>query len=106
MSFVIRKGDLVKITTGKDKGKTGKVLEMRPKTDRLVVEGVNLVTRHRKPRRNGEKGQKLVKPSAINKSSVMLICGSCGKPTRVGFALEENGLKNRICKKCGKGVTQ
>lgn len=99
-----RKGDSVKVLTGKDRGKTGKVLEVSHKNNRVLVEGVNLVTRHRRPRRMNEKGQKITKPSFIHPSNLMLMCSNCGKPTRVGANVAENGEKSRVCKKCKRTV--
>lgn len=97
----IRKGDQVKVLAGKDRGKTGKVLEVIPKENRVVVEGLNIRVRFSRPKKQGEKGQRLELPAAMNTSKVMLICPSCGKPTRVGHEVTANG-KSRKCKQCGK----
>jgi large subunit ribosomal protein L24 len=97
----IKKGDTVKILAGKEKGKSGKVLQVFPKDNRLSVEGLNIHVRFSRPKRKGEKGQRLELPAAMNASKVMLICPSCGKPTRVGHNVTENGI-SRKCKKCGK----
>jgi len=95
----IKKGDKIKVLAGKDRGKTGKVLEVRPENERVVIEGVNLVWKHMRPRRGGEKGQKIQKPASLHLSSVALVCNKCGQATRVGFKVVEN-KKTRLCQKC------
>jgi len=95
----IKKGDKVLIIGGKDRTKIGQVLKVLPKNNKLIIEGLNLVTRHIKPRKSGEKGQKLKIPSPIDVSNVKIICPKCKKPTRIGFQREKN-KKVRICKKC------
>lgn len=99
----IKKGDSVKVLTGRDKGKTGKVLEVFPKDNRLVIEGLNIRVRFSKPKKRGEKGQRLELPAAMDASKVMLICVSCGKPTRIGHEVTQNG-NLRKCKHCGKAT--
>lgn len=98
----IRKGDTVLIISGKDRGKKGKVLEALPKEGRILVEGVNLMKKHRKPKKTGEKGQIIQLPKPIDVSNVKLTCPKCGKPTRIGHKLTEDKKKYRICKKCGQ----
>jgi large subunit ribosomal protein L24 len=95
----IRKGDQVQILSGKDRGKKGKVLYSYPKKGKVVVEGMNLAKRHRRPRKEGEKGQRVEVPSPIDVSNLMLICPRCGKGTRIGYKIE-NEKKFRLCKKC------
>ena len=95
----VKKGDNVIVIAGKDKGKKGKVVKSLPKDERVVVEGVNIRKRHVKPRRQGEKGQIIEKPSPIHVSNVMVVCSKCNKPTRIGYKLHKDG-KSRICKKC------
>ena len=95
----IKKGDKVLIIGGKDRTKIGQVLKVLPKNNKLIIEGLNLVTRHIKPRKSGEKGQKLKIPSPIDVSNVKIICPKCKKPTRIGFQREKN-KKVRICRKC------
>lgn len=95
----IKKGDKVKILKGKDAGKIGKVVEARPKENKVLVEGLNLVWKHLRPRRAGEKGQKIQVPKPIDVSNVMLVCPKCSEPTRVGF-FQDQGKKVRQCKKC------
>ena len=99
----IRKGDTVKVLSGKEKGKSGKVLEVFPKRMRVAVEGLNIRVRFSKPKRQGEKGQRLELPAAMPVSKVMMVCPHCGKPTRVGRELTANGIL-RKCKKCGKAI--
>jgi len=104
----IKKGDNVKILKGKDNNKTGKVLQVLKsiKNTRIVVEGLNLRYKHLRPKRSGEKGQRIMFPAPMNISNVQLICPKCGKPTRVGFKIREGKSevskekKSRVCKKC------
>ncbi len=96
----IKKSDKVKIIAGKDRGKEGKILEVFPEEKRVVVEGLNLVVKHVRPRRGGEKGQRIQFPAPLRASNVMLVCNKCNKLTRVGYKILENGKKVRMCKKC------
>ena len=99
MSLIrIKKGDNVQMLIGKDKGKTGSVIEVR-KDGRIVVAKLNLVKKHVRPKKQGEKGQIIDIPRAVNPSNVMLVCGSCKKASKVG-SKEENNQKVRFCKKC------
>lgn len=95
----IRKDDNVLVMTGKDRGKSGKVLQVLPKSGMVVVQSLNLRKRHQRPRRQGEKGQIISKEAPLAVSNVMVICPKCAKPTRVGFRVEGGG-KSRMCKKC------
>ncbi len=95
----IKKGDTVQLIAGKDRGKKGKVLEARPGQERVVVEGLNLLNKHQRPRREGQKGQKIQIPRAVSVSNVMLVCPRCGEPTRVGWTTQDSS-KERQCKKC------
>lgn len=95
----IKSGDIVLIITGKDKDKSGKVTEVYPKDNRIVVEGLNIVRKHVKPKKEGEKGQRVEVPRPINVSNVKIICPKCKKATKIGHRLIEND-KVRICKKC------
>lgn len=99
----IRKGDTVKITAGKDKGKTGKVLKVLPAKGKILIEGLNLYKKHVRPKRQGEKGQMVSVPRPIDVSNIMLYCPNCGRAVRVGFRLE-NKNKLRYCKKCGAKI--
>ena len=99
----IRKGDTVEIISGNDKGKKGEVLEVMPKTDSVVVKGVNVRKKHVKPRKQGEEGGILSIESAVLASKVNVVCPKCGKATRIGYS-EEKGEKVRVCKKCGAKI--
>jgi large subunit ribosomal protein L24 len=103
MKLSIKKGDEVKVLAGKDKGKTGKVLEVFPKERRIVAEGLNLHTRFSRPKRQNEKGQKMQVPGRMPVAKLMLVCPHCGKPTRVAREITDNGIF-RKCKKCGKTI--
>ena len=96
----IKKGDTVQVLSGKDKGKTGEVLEILPKTNKIVVKGINIIKKHTKPRKQGEEGGILSMEGAIHVAKVNVVCPKCGKPTRIGYS-EEKGEKVRVCKKCG-----
>ncbi len=86
---------------GKDRGKTGKVLRILSKEMHVAVEGLNLLTKHQRPRREGEKGQKIQFPRSVPLANIMLVCTKCGRGTRVGYRfLEEGKKKVRVCKKC------
>lgn len=95
----IRKGDQVKILSGKDRGKQGKVLRCLPKSDKIVVEGVNMAKRHKKSKKRGQKGERISLPAPINVSNAQLMCPKCGKPSRIGYKSIEGG-KTRYCVKC------
>ena len=99
MNMTVKKGDNVVVIAGKDKGKTGKVLEVFPEENRVLVDGVNIVTKHKKARNQNEKSGIVKKSAPINASNVMIICPSCGKATRV-YHKEIDGKKVRVCK-CG-----
>lgn len=95
----IKKGDTVLIIKGKDKGKKAKVLRGFPEKNQVLVEGVNIKKVHKRPRREGEKGQVVEVPAPLNIAKVKLICPKCGKPAKVGYRVEGK-RKKRICKKC------
>jgi large subunit ribosomal protein L24 len=99
----IKKADMVKMLAGKDSGKTGKVSSVFPAEKKVIVEGLNLVKKHMRPRREGEKGQRVEVPRKIQISNVALICPKCGKATRVGLKIEGEN-KMRICKKCNSEI--
>lgn len=100
----IKKGDMVKIITGKDKGKTGKITQVFPALAKVVVEGLNIHQRHLRPRKQGEKGQRIEYSAPITISNVMLIDPRSGLSTRVGYKTLESGEKVRIAKKSGEVV--
>ena len=95
----IKSGDTVLVQVGKDRGKTGKVLRVFPRTGRLIVEGRNIVKKHVRPRRAGEKGQRVEVPAPMPVSRVLLICPSCQKAVRVAIR-RTDGRRERFCRKC------
>jgi len=99
----IIKGDLVLITAGKDKGRTGKIIKALPKELKVLVEGINLRKKHVRPRKEGEKGQIVEIPAMLDISNTKVICPKCGKATRVGYKVEKD-IKKRICKKCKQEI--
>ena len=107
-SMNVKKGDTVVVLSGKDKGRQGKVQGTMPKAGKVVVEGVNMVTCHTKPRRQGEEGGIVRREAALYASKVQLVCPKCGKATRVGnkrvqktVSGKEKMVGVRVCKKCG-----
>jgi len=96
----IKKGDTVKVLSGNDKGKTGEVMEVIPKTNKIIVKGVNVRKKHIKPRKQGEEGGIIPVECAIHSAKVNVVCPKCGKATKVGYSVEK-GEKVRVCKKCG-----
>lgn len=99
----IKKGDSVKVLSGKDRGKNGKVLRAVPVANKVVVEGINVVKKHQKATKSGAKGQRITVPMPMNVSNLQLVCPKCGKPTRVGYKLTQD-KKLRICKKCNTEI--
>ena len=96
----VKTGDTVVVINGKNRGKQGKVMQVSPKEGKVIVEGVNMVTKHVKPRQMGEPGGLIKAEAALYADKVQLICPKCGKATRVGH--EGTGKdKKRVCKKCG-----
>ncbi|MGE3303969.1 MAG: 50S ribosomal protein L24 [Hyphomonadaceae bacterium] len=106
MAAKIKKGDTVIVLAGKDKGKSGRVLEVLPKENRAVVDGVNLVKRHTKPSMADPQGGVKTKPAPIHLSNIAQRDPSTGKPTRVGFKVNEQGLKVRIAKRSGVEISE
>ena len=100
----IRKDDMVVVLSGKDKGKQGKILEVMPKEGKVVVEKINVVSRHPKPRKQGDQGGILKKEAPIYACKVQRVCPKCGKPTRAAHKVQADGKKVRICKKCGAEI--
>jgi large subunit ribosomal protein L24 len=98
----IRKGDTVKVISGNDNGKIGKVLKTFPDDNRIIVEGVNLVKRHTRPSQKNRKGGIVEKEDSVNVSNVMLFDTRSNAPTRVGYKLLNDGTKVRINKKSGE----
>ena len=107
----VKKGDTVVVISGKDKGKKGKIMVAQPDDERVIVQGAAMVTRHVKPRKQGQPGGRIEKEGPIHASNVMLVCPKCDKPTSIAHKLKEveiSGEKKqksvRVCKKCGKVI--
>ena len=96
----VKTGDTVVILSGKDKGKQGKVLQVSPKENKVIVEGLNMVTKHVKPRRQGEAGGIVKAEAAMYASKVMAVCPGCGKPTKAGHKLVTEGNKTKSIRDC------
>lgn len=96
----LKKGDTVQIISGKDRGKSGKILKVFPKDERILVEGVALKKKHQRPKRAGQKGETVAMPSPIHISNAMIFCKNCNRGVRVGYQFLDGGSKVRICKKC------
>ncbi len=99
----IKKGDNVLIIAGKDKGKKAKVLRSFPSKGLILVEGVNVKKAHKRPKKQGEKGQIVEVAFPLTCSKVQIFCSKCDKPSRIGYRITE-GNKTRICKKCGADI--
>jgi large subunit ribosomal protein L24 len=99
----IKKGDTVLIISGKDRGRTGRVIRVLPKEEGILIEGINLKKKHVRPKRTGEKGQIIEIPSPLDISNIKILCPKCGKAVRVGYKVEA-GKKMRVCKKCGQEI--
>lgn len=100
----VKKDDMVIILSGKDKGKKGKVLIASPSEKKVIVEKVNVATKHKKPRRQGEVGGIIKQEIPLYACKVMRICPKCDKPTRPAYETLENGEKVRVCKHCGETI--
>ena len=96
----VKTGDTVMVISGRDRGLQGKVLQVSPKEGKVIVEGRNIVTKHVKPRRQGEQGGIVKAESAIYASKVMPVCPKCKEATRVGHKMNKKNEKVRVCKKC------
>lgn len=97
----VKKGDQVQVLSGKDRGKQGEILRAMPAEGKVVVRGVAMVKKAQRPNPVNQQGGIIEQEAAIDASNVMLVCPSCGKPTRVGHGKDAEGKKVRICKKCG-----
>ena len=107
MSMKIKTGDTVMVMTGDkngSRGKTGKVLAVSPKERKVIVEGLNMVSKHMKPKKAGDPSGIVQAESAIYACKIQLVCPNCKEPTRVGYTVNENGTKERICRKCKKTI--
>ena len=99
----IKKGDTVQVLSGNDKGKTGEVLEVMPKLQKVIVKGINIRKKHVKPRKQGEEGGIVPVECSIHSSKVNVVCPKCNKATRLGV-IKEGKEKIRVCKKCGNKI--
>lgn len=105
MKMNVRKDDTVVVLSGRDKDKRGKVVKVMPAEGKIVVEGVNVVKKHSKPRPpKVPQGGILEKAMPINPSKVMLVCTKCDKPVRVKKEISQDGVKTRVCRKCGESI--
>ena len=100
----VKKGDTVKVLSGKDKGKQGKILRAIPAKERVVVEGVNIVKKAQRPTQQNPQGGITTREAPLNVSNVMLVCPKCNEATRTGKRVNEAGKKVRVCKKCGQDI--
>ncbi len=100
----VKTGDTVVVLSGSEKGKKGKVIAVSPKEGKVIIEKVNLVSKHVKPRRMGDQGGIVEAEGAMYASKVQIVCPRCGKPTRIAHKILEDGSKERICKKCGEAL--
>lgn len=102
----IKKEDTAVVITGREKGKKGRVLAVMPKKQRLIIEKINMIKRHMKPSRKYARGGIIEKEAPIHISNVMLLCPKCGKPTRIGDLLLDDGKKLRVCKRCKEVIEE
>ncbi len=100
----VKTGDTVVVLSGSNKGKKGKVMAVSPKEGKVIIEKVNLVSKHVKPRRMGETGGIVEAEGAMYASKVAIVCPHCNKATRIGHNVLEDGTKERICRKCGAAL--
>ena len=96
----VKTGDTVKVISGRSKGGKGKVVAVSPKEGKVIIEGVNMVSKHVKPKRQGESGGIVKTEGAMYACKVMVVCPKCNKPTRVGHSVDKDGNKVRVCKHC------
>jgi large subunit ribosomal protein L24 len=101
----IRKGDRVRVLTGKDRGKEGEVMRAIPAAGKVIVDGVNVARKHQRPTRATQQGGIIDKDMPLPVANVALVCPSCGKPTRVGYKIDASGQKARVCKRCGGEIS-
>ena len=102
MKLHVKKNDTVMVVSGKDKGKVGEVLAVMPKTGKVIVKDVNIVSKHEKPSKSNMQGGIIKTEAPIYSSKVMLYCKSCKTVTRISNKIKEDGTKVRVCKKCSK----
>lgn len=104
MGLGIKKGDIVKVIAGKEKGKQGRVLFVARDKSKVTIEKVNIIKKHMKPSRKQTQGGIIDKEGAVHLSNVMLVCPKCGRRTRLGARVMDDGGKSRVCKKCGEVI--
>ena len=102
--FKIRRNDIVQVVVGKDRGKKGKVLRLSPVDNRVIIEGINLIKKHKRRTQQDQQTGITQIPSPVDLSNLMLICKNCNKPTRAGFTILKDGTKSRICKRCKEPI--
>lgn len=100
----IRKNDSVMVISGKERGKTGKVLRVNPRDDAVIIERVNVVKRHTKPRGPQQSGGIIEKEASIPVSNIMIMCDKCNAPVRMGRRVLADGNKVRVCRRCGEAL--
>ena len=100
----VKTGDTVVVINGKDRGAKGKVMQVSPSEGKVIVQGVNIVSKHVKPRKMGEAGGIIKAEGAMYASKVQIYCPRCKKATRVAHKIYEDGTKGRICAKCGEAL--
>ncbi len=98
----IKKNDLVMVTNGKEKGKSGRVLKVNPEKERVIIEKINFIKKHTRPQGQQKRGGILEKEAPLHISNVMLLCEKCNKSVRIGYRILEGGKKARFCRKCGE----
>ncbi len=100
--FHIKKNDLVMVVSGKEKGKSGRILRVLPEKEKVIIEKINFIKRHARPHGKQRQGGILEKEAPLHMSNVMLLCAKCNKPVRVGHQIVEGDKKARYCRKCGE----
>ena len=100
----VKTNDTVVVLSGRDRGKQGKVMSADPKAGKVIVEGISVAKRHKKPRKQGEPGGIITMETPIYASKVMRVCPKCDKPTKPAHKFEDDGKKVRVCKKCGAEI--
>ncbi len=104
MAIKIKKGDTVRVIRGRARGEEGKVSKVLIQKRMLIIEGVNMLKKHQRPRGQNKPSGIIEIPGPVRIDCVMLVCPKCGKPTRIGFAFDDDGNKFRVCKKCGEAI--
>ncbi|MGA9725676.1 MAG: 50S ribosomal protein L24 [Candidatus Binatus sp.] len=102
--YKIKKNDTVMVVAGRDRGKTGKVMRVLPERGRVVIERLNIVKRHSKPRGAQSPGGIVEKEAPLDISNVMIFCDRCNAPVRVGVKIADDGSKSRVCRRCGEHI--